>query len=215
MRRGDPRAGFTLIEVLAALVVTGAVVAVVLPLAGRLAARWGRGEATVEAADGWMQAIGRIGDDLAQAIPYGLGPGDGGGGAAFRAGADAVAFVRPALGGAGGLETVRYEIRASPAGSALVRRSRPFDPEAFDRELGGATATLLDGPFRLRLVELAPDGTRRRDWAPADGMPVAVELSAAPAKAGAGVPMPAGPVLLPIAARAPAVARKAEAAGSP
>ena len=214
MRRADPRAGFTLIEVLAALVVTGALVAVVLPLAGRLAARWGRGEATVEAADGWMQAIGRLGDDLAQAVPYGLGP-DGGAAAAFRAGPDAIAFVRPALGDAGGLETVRYEVRASPAGAALVRRSRRFDPEAFDREVGGATATLLDGPFRLRLVEVSPDGTRRRDWAPSDGMPLAVELSAVPARPGTGTPVPAGPVLLPIAARAPAVARKAGTAGVP
>ena len=151
-------------------------------------------------ADAWMQALGRLGDDLAQAIPYGLGPGDDG--AAFRADADAIAFVRPALGGAGGLETVRYEIRVSPSGTALVRRSRPFDPEAFDREVGGATATLLDGPFRLRLVEVAPDGTRRRDWAPTDGMPAAVELSAAPTRSGARVPMPA-------------VARKAETAGTP
>lgn len=208
MRRADPRAGFTLVEVLAALAVTGALVAVALPLAGRLAARWSRGEATVEAADAWMQAVSRLGDDLAQAVPYGIGPGEGTG-SAFRAEAGSIAFVRPALGGAGGLEAVRYEIRAAPSGAALVRRSRPFDPEAFGREVGGAAATLLDGPFRLRLVEVAPDGTRRRDWAPEDGMPRAVELSAAPVRAGLAAAMPAGPVLLPIAARAPALARKA------
>ena len=198
----DPRAGFTLLEVLAALVVTGAVVAVVLPYAGRLATRWWVGEASVEAADGWMQALNRMGDDLAQAVPYGIGDGDPQ--SAFQAGPDAIAFVRPALGGGDGLEAVSYEIRASPAGHALVRRSRGFDPDAFGRDAGGTSATLLDGPFRFRLVEVAPDGTRRRGWSPADGMPAAVELSAA----GTGpAPVPAAPVRLPIVARVPAAAK--------
>ncbi len=58
---------------LAALAVTGAFVAVVLPYAARLATHWWVGEATVEAADGWMQAVSRMGDDVAQAVPYGLG----------------------------------------------------------------------------------------------------------------------------------------------
>lgn len=210
MRRADPRAGFTLVEVLAALVVTGAFVAVVLPYASRLATHWWVGEATVEAADGWMQALARMGDDLAQAVPYGVGA-DGGSEAAFRAGPDSIAFVRPALGDAGGLEAVSYEIRPSPGGAALVRRSRRFDPEAFGRDVGGTAATLLDGPFRLRLVEVAPDGTRRRDWAAADGMPAAVELSAEAAgeRTGPRAAVPVAPVLMPIAARAPAATKQA------
>lgn len=209
-RSRDPRAGFTLIEVLAALVVTGAVVAVVLPYAARLATHWWIGEATVEAADGWMQAVSRMGDDVAQAVPYGLGDGDGAPAAAFQAGPDGIAFVRPALGGGAGLEAVSYEVRASPAGGALVRRSRLFDPATFGRGVGGTSATLLDGPFRFRIVEVAADGSRRRGWAPADGMPAAVELSAE----GTGrAPVPAAPVLMPIPARAPAVARSAAAGG--
>lgn len=210
MRRGDrrpsrgPRAGFTLIEVLAALVVTGALVAVVLPYAARLATHWWVGETAVEAADGWMQAVGRMGDDLSQAVPYGLGPSSA---PAFLAGPDTVSFVRPALGGGAGLETVVYAVRSSSAGSALVRTSRAFDPDTFGRVAGGTPATLIDGPFRLRLVEVARDGARRRNWSAADGMPAAVELSVtAPGR----VPIPVAPVLMPIAARAPAAK-----AGSP
>ena len=71
-RRGGARAGFTFIEVLAALVVTGAVVAAVLPYAARLASHWWVGEQSVEAADGWMQAAARMGDDLAQ-LPFATG----------------------------------------------------------------------------------------------------------------------------------------------
>lgn len=206
-RVAGPDAGFTLIEVLAALAVTAAVVAVVLPYAARLATHWWVGEASVEGADGWMQAVARMADDLEQAVPYGVGPGDPQ--PAFRAGPDAIAFVRPALGSGVGLETVSYEIRASAAGSALVRRSRRFDPDDFSRDLGGSAATLLDGPFRLRMVEVDRDGARRRGWAPSDGMPAAVELSAA---ATGAAPVPAVPVAMPIAARTPAVARPAEGA---
>lgn len=199
----DPRAGFTLIEVLAALVVTGLLVAVVLPYAGRLATHWWVGEATVEAADGWMQAVNRMGDDLAQALPYGIVNEDTPA-AAFEVGPDSVAFVRPALGGAEGLDAVTYEIRPSAGGSALVRRSRPFDPVTFGRDVGGGTATLLDGPYRFRLVVVAADGTRRRDWKPGDGMPAAVELSTT---ATGRAPVPAAPVLMAIAARAPAAVK--------
>lgn len=198
----DRRAGFTLIEVLAALAVTSAFVAVVLPYAGRLATHWWAGETTVEAADGWMQAVGRMGDDLAQALPYGLGA-EGTPDVAFTAGPDGFGFVRPALGGARGLEAVSYEIRRSAAGSALVRRSRPFDPAAFGRDVGGASAALIDGPFRFRLVEVGRDGARRRGWSPSDGMPAGVELSAETDDR-RRAPVPAAPVFLPIVAQSPA-----------
>ena len=215
MRRADRRhgsAGFTLIEVLAALVVTGVFVAVVLPYAGRLATHWWAGETAVEAADQWMQAVNRMGDDLSQAVPYGLGA-DGLGGAAFRAGPDGIAFVRPGLGDAGGLETVAYEVRSGRDGATLVRRSRRFDPDGFAGGIGGAPSTLIAGPFRLRLVVVASDGSRRRDWSSADGMPVAVELSANAEPPGRRAMLPVAPVLMPIAARAPAAARPT--AGTP
>ena len=215
MRRADRRhgsAGFTLIEVLAALVVTGVFVAVVLPYAGRLATHWWAGETAVEAADQWMQAVNRMGDDLSQAVPYGLGA-DGLGGAAFRAGPDGIAFVRPGLGDAGGLESVAYEVRSGRDGATLVRRSRRFDPDGFAGGIGGAPSTLIAGPFRLRLVVVASDGSRRRDWSSADGMPVAVELSANAEPPGRRAMLPVAPVLMPIAARAPAAARPT--AGTP
>ena len=216
MRRADRRrgaAGFTLIEVLAALAVTGAFVAVVLPYAGRLASHWWAGETAVEAADQWMQAVNRMGDDLSQAVPYGLGA-DGLGGAAFRAGPDGIAFVRPGLGDAGGLETVAYEVRSGRDGATLVRRSRRFDPDGFAGGVGGTPSTLVAGPFRLRLVEVAADGSRHRDWSPGDGMPAAVELSATADPPGRRAALPVAPMLMPIAARSPAATRAA-AGGKP
>ena len=206
MRRRDPSAGFTLIEVLAALVVTTAFVAVVLPYAGRLATHWWVGETTVESADAWMQAIARMSDDLAQAVPLGLDR-DGKSALAFSAGEESVSFVRRALGrpdGSGALETVSYDVRPNGTGSALVRRSRRFDPQRFGRDgpETGVAATLIAGPYRFRLVSIGADGARQRDWIPAEQMPVAVELSSAPT---GRAPVPAAPVYMPIVARSGAV----------
>ena len=165
MRSPEARAGFTLVEVLAALVVTAGFVAVVLPFAGRLATRWWVGEARVEAADGWMQGVARLSDDLSQAVPIMVRQGDKAV-ASFDAGPDFVQFVRPALGSAAlGLETVRFEVRWSAAGSALVRRAarfRPGDPSA-----PGSPTTILEGPYgsasgpTARTSYRAPPGTTR------------------------------------------------------
>ncbi len=206
MPRRDSRAGFTLIEVLAALVVTTAFVAVVLPYAGRLATHWWVGETTVENADAWMQAIARMSDDLAQAVPLSLDR-DGKSVLAFSADDDTVSFLRRALGhpdGSGELEAVSYDIRPSPSGSSLVRRSRRFDPQRFGRDGAekGVVAILIAGPFRFRLVTIGADGARQRVWAPAEQMPIAVELSAVST---GREPVPAAPVYMPIVARASAV----------
>ncbi len=204
----DARAGFTLIEVLAALVITTAFVAVVLPYAGRLATHWWVGETTVEAADGWMQGIARMSDDLAEAVPLEVGQ-VGPRTLAFHGGADTIRFVRPALGQSGrslDLDVVSYAIRSTAAGQALVRQSRRLDAAAFDTDpAGSATVTLIEGPFRFRLVTLDRDGTRRRGWDVPDRMPTAVELSAV---ATGRQPVPAAPILMPVVARQPAVAAK-------
>jgi len=207
----DPRAGFTLIEVLAALVITTAFVAVVLPYAGRLATHWWVGETTVEAADGWMQAIARMSDDLAEAVPLEVGQGEPRM-LAFRGGADVIRFVRPALGGNGGrdLEVVSYAVRSTAAGQALVRQSRRLDAGGFDADpAGSATVALIEGPFRFRLVTLDRDGTRRRGWDAPDRMPTAVELSVA---ATGRQPVPAAPISMPVVARQPAVVARPKGA---
>ncbi|MGI3899971.1 MAG: PulJ/GspJ family protein [Janthinobacterium lividum] len=209
------QAGFTLIEVLAALVVTGAFVVVALPYAGRLATHWWTGEAAVEEADGWIQAMSRMGDDLSQSVAYDLGTGSRPS-LAFRADPDDVSFVRSSLGEMGQLEAVTYEVRRSKAGMALIRRSRRFDAAVFGRDDGGTSATLLDGPYRLRLVEVSADGSRRREWEPSPDMPAGVEVSAAAMRDGraGSVAMPTVPFFLPIATRGPAAARTG-ASGEP
>ena len=198
MRRTDPRAGFTLVEVLAALVVTAAFAAVVLPFAGRLAGRWWIGETRVEAADGWMQAIARLSDDLAQATPIARQRGETVA-VRFAAGSDFVEFVRPALASSSRirLETVRFDIRRTDGGQTLTRRTGWFRPGSAS-ELGAAP-TLLDGPFQLRFRAFGEDHVPRVSWDDEPEMPAGVELRAYSPKPGVAPPVP---VLLRIVAKA-------------
>ena len=188
-----------MLEVLAALVVTAAFVAVVLPFAGRLVQRWWTGEATIEAADAWMQAIARLSDDLEQAVPVSVSDG-----AArvlcFRAGPKGVRFVRPSLGVAAAtdLEVVSLTIESKASGDMLVRRARPFSTDCLG-EGQGAASTILEGPFRLRFASVAEGGHRQDNWTEGKGMPIRVELSAVAMGHGQ---VPPTAIVLPIAARA-------------
>jgi prepilin-type N-terminal cleavage/methylation domain-containing protein len=175
MQRSDVDAGFTLIEVLAALAVTAALVAVALPFAGRLAARWWVRETTVEAADALMQAIARLSDDLSQAVPLSSRQGDVDR-SVFSAASDYVQFVRPAIGRTGviGLETVRYEIRGGAGGDALVRKASDFAPDSALEP--GSPTTILDG-YRFSFRTYAEDRVLRSNWVGAEEMPAGVELS--------------------------------------
>ena len=197
--RNKPRAGFTLVEVLAALMITAGFVAVVLPFAGRLATRWWVGEIAVETADGWMQALARLSDDLSQAVPIAVQQGDKDI-IVFAAGPGFVQFIRPAVGGAGGmrLETIRYDVSPSAAGHALVRRAGPFSPTVPADP--GSPATLLDGPFLLRFRAYGHDNVPHAAWTigrdagrdrthhRGQGDPLATAEPGAPADRGRGSP---------------------------
>lgn len=201
----DRQAGFTFIEVLAALVVTILIVTTVLPFATRLATRWWLGAARIEGADAVMQAVARLSGDLAQAVPYGL-PGGDTSALAFRGDETSLTFVCPTIGqpGAAGLDIVRYDIRATGAGAALVRRSRAFDAAAFAAgDLGGAApSTLMAGPYRFRVSYVADDGSRQGVWTPSDHLPRRVDLGIAlDARGGARPPVPLVPIPMTIASR--------------
>lgn len=202
MPHPDRRAGFTLIEVLAALAITGALVSVALPYAARLATRWWVGERSVEVADGWMQALARLEDDLSQAMPLSLSRGAKSL-VAFRSGPDFIEFVRPALGrgSATDLDTVLLDVRSTSRGMALMRRSGHFSADTFFAAPPslGAPTTLIEGPFRLRFAVIDGHRTPQSKWEGDVEMPSAVQLSVVGA---AGDAMPPGPILLPIVASA-------------
>lgn len=198
--RTERRAGFALIEVLAALVITAAFVAVVLPFAVHLLARWQTGEPEIENADAWMQAIERLSDDIAEAAPL-MVTENGRRAIGFRAGPGFVKFVRPALGQGAkvSLEVVTYSIESRAAGDMLVRHARPYGAGAFaDEQAAASESTLLDGPFRFKFSILGPAGRPEDGWHDPKHMPLSVELSV---HGLARARVPPGPIVLPIVAQ--------------
>jgi len=198
----DGRAGFSFVEMLAALAITAALVAVVMPFAGRLVERWSNGEQAVQDADAWMQATARIAADLSEAIPLHERSTDRAPRVLFRMDRRSVVLVRPVLAQAAGpLEFTAYVIEPNQAGGdALVRYSAPFEQGRFDtdpRGFGNAT-TLLSGSFRLAFRAVNKEMSKSEDWPDPTELPLNLELVATPT--GRGL-MPAV-TTLPIAAGA-------------
>lgn len=199
----DGRAGFSFVEMLAALAITAALVAVVLPFAGRLVERWSSGEQAVQDADAWMQATARLAADLSEAMPLHERTTDRAPRVMFRMDRRSVVLVRPALAqSAGPLEFTAYVIEPNQVGGdALVRYSAPFEQGRFDTDLrgfGNAT-TLLSGPFQFAFRAVNKELVRSEDWSDPGELPLSLELVASPTVHSL---MPAV-TTLPIAARTP------------
>ena len=207
-------AGFTLVEVIAALVLTGALAVIVLPFMARTVERWVTGQRLVEDADLWMRVGARLTADLSAVVPLVI-PAEGGPKLLFVANDHQIVFVRPAListDGPGRLEVVRLTIEASPDGVSLVRRTAPFSSAIIDNDSHveeNATA-ILTGPYRLSFVLVALDGTRPSEWTSTKSLPRRIEMVAS---ATATRPVPAAPIVLPITVRATSAATPAVPAG--
>lgn len=200
--RPDRRAGFTLIEALAALAVTACLTASVAPYFVGLMSRWSSGEPSAQRQDQWMQAILRLSEDLGEALPLTIGAGKPPR-CAFRASPSSIVFVREALSSRGKLrlETVWLKIEATPAGDALVRSASDFDPDRFDaKPRGEAPTVVVAGGFHLSFSIVDNTGGRGAEWRNANELPARVELAIEPIRAGAGAL--GSPVILPLGARA-------------
>lgn len=190
-------AGFSLIEVLAALAVTAFVAMTVLPYFGLLLSRWAMGERSVQLQDQWMQATMRLSEDLAEAVPVSLGPTNPQV-LAFQLDSSSLSFVRPGLGDNNKttLQTVSLRIEQSTNGDALYRAAGEFSPDSFPTHGGSATA-LLSGPFHLSFSTIDHDGHKAVTWPNGPELPVRVVLNAEPVGAGTTLV----PIVLPIPAR--------------
>jgi hypothetical protein len=188
----SPRAGFGLIDMLAALAVTAALATALLPFAASILSRWTRAPDIAEKGDHFLQAAARLQDDFLQALPLT----DADGAPLLRAGALCVEFVRPALDPRrAGLERVRYAIKRGAGGDLLTRTSALLHiGENFDAPWPAAEP-LLEGPWRLQFA--AP---RREDHAPGLILPAQAQLLLARPDGGAVLrrltfPLPARAVL--------------------
>jgi len=173
------RAGFSLLEVLAALAITVLLVVAFAPFASQLVLTWGRGTRTAEFVDMLTRANDRIERDLLASVPMTITRGDKTS-MLFRGGPGHVMFAS-ATGfgvGRGGLELVSIGIEQDgPNATVLVRRRAPMRDAALAPSGFRDPVTLLAGPYRYRFSFVAADGTRVATWQDRPDMPARVELA--------------------------------------
>ena len=166
--------GFTLIEALAALAITAALLGGLGALAGQWLPHWRHGFAALQAADLAGLALDRMGEDVASAEyarfdAVQVAP-------LFRGEPEAVTFVRRAMGpeAAARLEAVRIGAVATPAGVEVQRAHASFAPGLVG-DMRDAV-TLLRPPLRVVFAYAGPDGGWRSQWRGEAKLPRAVRL---------------------------------------
>ena len=164
--------GFSLIEALAAVALTAAIMAGLAMIAGQWMPTWRHGFGALQSADRIGLALDRIAEDVGGA-QY-VRPDGGKGPLLFGGASGAVVFVRQRLepGAAPQLEIVR--VGATPGGETQRERIR-FVPGAIGA-FGGAT-TLLAAPFRIAFAYAGRDGRWRDAWVDPQSLPRAVRLN--------------------------------------
>jgi len=171
----DREAGFSLLEALAALAITAALMSGLAAVAGQWTLNWRHGFLALQNADLIGLAVDRIVEDVAAAEYARF---DGGQGAPlFRGEPAAVTFVRQAIGPGAGpeLEIVRIAEAETDAGVEVERAHASFAPGALGA-FRDATP-LLRPPFRLAFAYAGADGQWRSQWGGEAKLPRAVRLT--------------------------------------
>ena len=172
--------GFTLLEAMAGLAVTAAVVLGLSTIAGQWLPNWRAGFAALQRADLLSVGLERVGEDLSSAefvLPSAAATSP-----LFDGDALGVTFVRSAIGpNAGpGLDVVRLAETRDENGFALVRTRAAFAPTAPDARAApfalGDPVVLVRSPFRVTFAYAGPDRVWRESWRGGDSLPEAVRV---------------------------------------
>ncbi|MCL8384906.1 PulJ/GspJ family protein [Xanthobacter aminoxidans] len=170
-------AGFSLIEILVAMTLTGLVLAAIAMVTAKWLPAWQRGLGRVQQSELVALALDRMAADLAAAafLPVVRG----GAKPLFDGSAERVVFVREVLapGAARGLEIVELAPVPDGRGVAMVRRTAPYAPQA-EGSLPpfGAAVRLLRPPTRVTFSYAGRDGVWHDVWRGEEELPRAVRM---------------------------------------
>lgn len=146
--RADRRAGFTLIEALAALAIAGAIFAVVAELTSQMLRNWNRGATTITAMEMLTRGLGRLETDLSMALPM-RAPGVDSKTVLFSGDERNLTFVAATGFNTGdrGLELITISVLTDQDGTSVVRQRGPISiPPQAQRD----PVTLLKGRMQVR-----------------------------------------------------------------
>jgi general secretion pathway protein J len=194
MRKGKPSArdserGFTLIETLAALALTGLVLSALATLTAQWLPSWNRGFDRIQQSELISISMQRIAADLAAAefVPANRTSKK----PLFEGTALAVTFVRTAFGPNVGLgiDVVRLGETTDQGRFVTVRSRAPFVPlppgiSLTEQIHVSDPVVLLRPPLRISFAYAGPDQVFRDEWRDMDALPTAIMLTLRDATSG-------------------------------
>ncbi len=176
--RGGGEAGFTLIEMLIAVVLMGFILASLATVTAQWLPNWRRGMARVQQTERLAFALKRVVEDLSAAeivtankaakTPV------------FEGTQLAVTFVRTAVGPNShpGLELVRFHEAPDTDGPALVRDRAAFTPMPSDTVLQFADpVVLIRSPYRVTFAYAGQDGAWQPTWRDQTELPRSIRIA--------------------------------------
>jgi general secretion pathway protein J len=178
----DGEGGFTLIETLVALALTGLVLSALANITSQWLPNWNRGLDRIQRSESVALALQRISADLAAAeyVPPGREPRQ----PLFEGSELSVTFVRTNIGpnSRPGLDVVRIGETSDRRDLVTVRTRAPFAPLPQGTSLSeqiqlGEPVVLLRPPFRLSFAYAGPDRVWKSSWRDAERLPAAIMLT--------------------------------------
>jgi Prokaryotic N-terminal methylation motif len=169
-------AGFSLLEVLAALVVTTLLILALTPLVSFMLTTWVRGGDVAGIVELRVRGVGVLRDDLRHAIIW-AGFGRTENLPAFRGNETSMSF--PAVSGLGegqaGIEMLSIGVASSADGRSLIRRRAPIVGTTYTAFAD--PVVLFSGPFKYFLRYYSSDGSETSDWHDPLSLPSRVVLN--------------------------------------
>jgi len=185
----NKKAGFSLVEVLAALLVTMLLILALTPLVNQMLATWARGSDAARFVEFRVRGVGILRDDLRHAIIWtGFGRTDKL--LVFRGNETSISFPAVSEHGQGldRLEMISIEVANTVDGHGLIRRRAPVVGSTYTAF--SDPVVLFSGPYKYFLRYYSLDGQEKFVWNDPLGPPARVVLNIVDSRGRiAGVPI--------------------------
>jgi prepilin-type N-terminal cleavage/methylation domain-containing protein len=175
-RLNSKNAGFSLIEVLAALVLTSLLIMALMPLVGQMLATWARGGDVASMVEFRVKGIGVLRDDLKHAVVW-TGYGRLENLLVFRGNERSMIFPAASGLGAGsnGLQMLSIEVANSADGQAIIRRQAPIIGTTYAPFAN--PVVLFSGPDRYFFSYYSRGGEPKSVWSDPLNYPAGVAIN--------------------------------------
>jgi general secretion pathway protein J len=181
-RHSDREAGFTLIEILVAMILMVGILTALATVTSQWLPNWNRGFAHVQRTELFGRGLERLVADLSAAEFMTAN------GKAkqplFEGNELSVQFVRPAIGPntQSGLEIVRIAAMTDNRGAALVRTRTPFVMLPLNTKISDLSnfsdpVVLMRAPYRAIFSYAGSDHIWQNSWHDADQLPIAIRIA--------------------------------------